>query len=219
MENRALFTTSWDDGHPLDARLAELLSRHRFQGTFYAPLSNREGLPVMPAAEMRRLGQGFEIGSHTIDHCPLKTVDATEARRQIVEGKNELERILGHRVSGFCYPLGQYTPRLRQMVIDAGFDYARTTAKYHRTLPADPFCMPTTILFYPRGPLPDRRSVLGKARRLFVRNVIRRGEWVRTRDLYYIFHGRGDFISRLQAMLEEDHQFRYRTGLRNRIGV
>lgn len=28
METQALFTTSWDDGHPLDARVAELLSRH-----------------------------------------------------------------------------------------------------------------------------------------------------------------------------------------------
>ena len=81
MNNEALFTTSWDDGHPLDARVAELLSAHGFRGTFYMPLSNREGLPVMPPADVRRLGQGFEIGSHTIDHCYLQTVDRTEARR------------------------------------------------------------------------------------------------------------------------------------------
>ena len=80
MKKKAIFTTSWDDGHPLDTRIAELLSRHGFQGTFYVPLSNREGLPVMPPEEMRRLGRGFEIGSHTIDHCYLKTVGAVEAR-------------------------------------------------------------------------------------------------------------------------------------------
>jgi len=89
MEKKAIFTTSWDDGHPLDAQMAELLSRHGFQSTFYTPLSNREGLAVMSPGEMRRLGQGFEIGSHTVDHCCLKTVDAAEARRQIVEGKND----------------------------------------------------------------------------------------------------------------------------------
>ena len=201
MENRALFTTSWDDGHPLDARMAELLARHAFQGTFYVPLSNREGLPVMPPGEMRRLGQEFEIGSHTLDHCPLKTVDAAVARRQIVEGKNQLERILGHRVSGFCYPLGQYTPTLRQMVIDAGFDYARTIEKFHRTMLADPFQMPTTIQFYPHEH-PSPRSVLGKARSLFVRNFTGRGEWQRTKDLYSVFHGKETFTSRLQAMLD-----------------
>ena len=201
MENRAIFTTSWDDGHPLDARVAELLSRHGFRGTFYMPLSNREGLPVMPPGEMRRLGQEFEIGSHTLDHCPLKTVDAAEARRQIVEGKAQLEQILEHRVSGFCYPWGQYTLKLRRMVIDAGFDYARTTVDFYRTLPADPFRMPTTLQFYPHDHFPAR-SVLGKARSVLVRNFTGRGEWRRTRDLFSVFQGQGDFMSRLQAMLD-----------------
>jgi peptidoglycan/xylan/chitin deacetylase (PgdA/CDA1 family) len=68
VENKTIFTTSWDDGHPLDARMAELLSLHEFQGTFYVPVSNREGLPVLGPEDLRRLGQGFEIGSHTIDH-------------------------------------------------------------------------------------------------------------------------------------------------------
>lgn len=30
MKNQAIFTTSWDDGHPLDARVAELLSEAGF---------------------------------------------------------------------------------------------------------------------------------------------------------------------------------------------
>ena len=202
MENPALFTTSWDDGDLLDTRMAELLSRHGFQGTFYMPLSNREGLPVMPPGEMRRLGQEFEIGSHTLDHCPLKTVDAAEARRQIVEGKNQLEQILGYRVSGFCYPWGQYTRKIRQMVVDAGFDYARTIANFHRTLLADPFRMPTTIQYYPEEHAPAR-SVLGRALRVLVRNSIRRGEWGRRKELYSVFQGGGgDFMSRLQAMLD-----------------
>jgi len=201
MKNQAIFTTSWDDGHPLDARVAELLSRHGFHGTFYTPLSNREGFPVMPAAEMRCLGQGFEIGSHTLDHCPLKTVDAAEARRQIVEGKTGLEQILGHRVSGFCYPWGQYTSKHRRMVIDAGFEYARTSVDFYRTLPADPFRMPTTLQFYPHEHSPTR-SVLGKARSVLVRNFIKRGEWRRTTDLLSAYQGKGDFMSRLQAMLD-----------------
>ncbi len=190
MTNTPIFTTSWDDGHPLDARVAELLSRYGFQGTFYVPVSNREGLPVMPAGEMRRLGQGFEIGSHTLDHCYLKTVEAAEARRQIAEGKNQLEQILGYRVRGFCYPGGHRTVAHRQMVVDAGFDYARTIGSFYRTLPADPFRMPTTIQFYPHG-----RVVL-------VRNFIMCEEWGRNRDLFFISMGRSNFISRLQAMLD-----------------
>src|SRR3989304_6864863 len=88
MKKKAIFTTSWDDGHPLDTRIAELLSRHGFQGTFYMPLSNREGLPVMPPGEMRRLGQEFEIGSPPPAPRFLQTVDAAEGRRGGVGGGN-----------------------------------------------------------------------------------------------------------------------------------
>ncbi len=190
MKNPVIFTTSWDDGHPLDARMAELLSRHGFQGTFYMPLSNREGLPVMSAGEMRRLGQGFEIGAHTIDHCYLNTVGAAEARRQIVGGKSQIEQILGQRVSGFCYPGGHGTQEHRQMVVDAGYDYARTIVSFHRTLPADPFRMPTTIQYFPHG-----RTVLAG-------NFIMRGEWKLRNDMFSIFVGRGNFMSRLRAMLD-----------------
>jgi len=190
MENQAIFTTSWDDGHPLDARVAALLSRHGFQGTFYMPLSNREGLPVMPPGEMRRLGQGFEIGSHTIDHCYLKTVGAAEARRQIVGGKSQIEQILGHRVSGFCYPGGYGTPEHRQMVVDAGYDYARTTANFFRTLSADPFRMPTMIQY------------CNHKRRVFVRNFIRQGEWGPRYDLLRIALRSSDLLFRLRALLD-----------------
>ncbi len=190
MDNQALFTTSWDDGHPLDARVAELLSAHGFRGTFYMPLSNREGLPVMTSGEMRRLGQGFEIGSHTIDHCYLQTVDGAEARRQIEGGKTRLEQILGQRVSGFCYPGGRYTLEHRQMVVDAGFDYARTVVNFHRMLPADPFCMPTTIQFYPH-----ERSV-------FVKNLLKQGEWRRRSSLFWVAVTNQELMPRLCALLD-----------------
>jgi hypothetical protein len=187
---RAMFTTSWDDGHPLDARLADLLSRHGLQGTFYVPVSNREGLPVMPAEDLRRLDQAFEIGSHTIDHCYLSTVAAVEACRQIGEGKSRIEQILGHRVTGFCYPGGHYTSEQRRMVVEAGFEYARTTVGFHRTLPADPFVMPTTIQFYPHP------------RTVCVKQFIGRGEWRQRRELFGLAVGPGDFLSRLRGMLD-----------------
>ena len=38
MKASALVTTSWDDGHPLDIRLAEMLARYGVLGTFYIPM-------------------------------------------------------------------------------------------------------------------------------------------------------------------------------------
>lgn len=190
MNRGTVFTTSWDDGHPLDARLAELLSKHGFGGTFYMPLSNREGLPVLHPTEMRRLGQRFEIGSHTIDHCYLTSVDTGESRRQIVDGKYQIEQVLGHSVAGFCYPGGQYTLEHRKMVVDAGFEYARTISNFHQTLLGDPFCVPTTIQCYPH-----KREVL-------VRNFVKRGEWIKRCGLFFVAVGEENFAMRLRRVLD-----------------
>ena len=188
-EHKVVFTTSWDDGHPLDMRVADLLSQHGFRGTFYIPGSNREGLPVVPPGDMRRLAERFEIGSHTIDHCYLETVGAAEARRQIAGGKDQLEQILGHSVSGFCYPGGHYASKHRQMVIEAGFAYARTGASFHRTLLADLFAMPTTIQFYPH------------TRNALIRNFVSHGEWTRRTRRFAVALWCGDLMSRLRGLL------------------
>lgn len=150
-----LFTTSWDDGHPLDERVAGLLARHGFQGTFYVPLSNREGLPVMDSAALRRLGLGFEIGSHTLDHCYANRVPAAEWAQQVRDGKAALEQQLGHRVAGFCYPGGKLGPGSKASVQAAGFAYARTVVNLHLDAGHDPYLLPTTLQMYPH-----RRSVL-----------------------------------------------------------
>jgi peptidoglycan/xylan/chitin deacetylase (PgdA/CDA1 family) len=184
------FTTSWDDGHPLDLRVADLLARYGCRATFYVPLANGEGLPVMSAADIRRLGEGFEIGSHTIDHCYLDTVGVAEARRQIAEGKSGLEDILGRRVDGFCYPGGHFTRDHRQMVIDEGFQYARTIAGFHRRPLLDPFRMPTTLQFFPN----DRPALL--------RNFLRHGHWGGRSGLFAVALRGDDLMARLRAMLD-----------------
>ena len=64
-----LITTSWDDGHPLDFRVAEMLSRHNLRGTFYVPRTADNA--TMSAAEVRELGASFELGAHTLAHVDL----------------------------------------------------------------------------------------------------------------------------------------------------
>lgn len=144
-----IFVSSWDDGHPLDARLGELLERHGLSGTFYVPIRNREGHAVMSHAEMRNLDRLFEMASHTLDHTYLTSLSHTDCERQVREGKQQLESILGHGVSGFCYPGGKWNTRVRQTVIDAGFEHARTVSNLWLSITHDTFSIPTTAQFYP----------------------------------------------------------------------
>jgi peptidoglycan-N-acetylglucosamine deacetylase len=167
-----LVTTSWDDGHPADLRVAELLARHGVRGTFYVPNRNVEGRPVMLPSEVRQLGRCFEIGGHTRDHVSLLQLTPDEAARQIGNNKAWLEALLGQEVGGFAYVRGHHNRTVRRLVREAGFRYARTVRNLSASRGDDPFRMPTTVQFFPHeravyvrnyltgGPTPPRLAAL-----------------------------------------------------------
>src|SRR6478672_8710350 len=187
-----LFTYSVDDGNPSDLRMAELLNKHGINGTFYIPVRNSEGdtFPVMSAAQMRELGQQFEIGAHTYDHCRLKNLDARAAQYQIVEGKRYLENLLGKPVAGFCYPGGKYLPRDVRTVKASGFAYARTTTNLCFDAGADRFQMPTTVQFYPH------------AKGVYLRNFIAAGQWGKRRSGLSIAMRHARWMDRMYALFD-----------------
>jgi len=119
-----LITTSWDDGHPLDFRIADLLSKYGLPGTFYVPIKNSR--PTLSPTQIRNLAQCFEIGAHTVNHVMLAGVEPLRAKSEIVDCKNQLEDILGRSCPIFCFPGGSYNSIHLEMLRDAGFLAART---------------------------------------------------------------------------------------------
>jgi peptidoglycan-N-acetylglucosamine deacetylase len=167
-------TTSWDDGHPLDLRVAELLDKHGLRGTFYIPCRGPDDLPVMRPTDILQLATRFEIAGHTRDHIDLTRVPRDCAAQQILANKCRLEDLLGHEISGFAYVRGKYNRSVRDLAVDAGFKYARTV-KTFMTRPAfDPFQLGTTAQFFPhtratlisnfltQGPTRERSYILGR---------------------------------------------------------
>ena len=67
---KAIVTTSWDDGHPLDLKLAELLGKYNIPGTFYIPPENSERECLTPEG-IHELSQYVDIGGHTLRHVCL----------------------------------------------------------------------------------------------------------------------------------------------------
>jgi len=146
-----LVTTSWDDGDPLDLRLAERLAAHGLVGTFYVPIE-RGGAPVLGTRDMLELvDMGMEIGAHTYSHVMATTISVAELRRELTESKDILEQQLGHSIRSFCYPNGRYSKSLRPVVDEAGYDVARTTASFLLDTKFDPLFMPVTCQIYPHS--------------------------------------------------------------------
>jgi peptidoglycan-N-acetylglucosamine deacetylase len=149
--NAPFITTSWDDGHPSDLRVADLLDKHGMRGTFYVPCANSEGKPVMGAAEIVELGRRFEIGGHTRDHVVLTEMPAHRADSQIRANKNRLQDLLGREVTGFAYVRGRHNRIVRDLVDKAGYRYARTVKNLTSAPGRDRLQVPTTAQFFPHS--------------------------------------------------------------------
>lgn len=160
----AWVTTSWDDGHPLDFRVAELLAKYGLTGTFYVP--RRAETKVMSEVHLRELGLQFEIGAHTVDHVYLDSVPPGQANYQIAESKRWIEATTGTNCRLFCFPGGKFRTEHLRMAREAGFSAARTAELLSLDLPRvrGPITLiPTTLQAFPHKWT------------AYVRNGVRRG--------------------------------------------
>ena len=119
-----VITTSWDDGHPCDMPLADLLERFRLSATFYVPRYSQR--PTLADGDVCRLSQRFELGAHTVDHIRLTTLSDATARQQIVASKAWAEDLSGEPCLMFCPPQGAFSQQHLQMFEEIGFVGYRT---------------------------------------------------------------------------------------------
>ncbi|MFJ8463592.1 polysaccharide deacetylase family protein [Streptomyces swartbergensis] len=146
---RVVVTTSWDDGHRLDSRLAELLEKYGIAGTFYIAPHNREFTLCdrLSPAGIRELGERFEIGGHTLTHQRLPRLPDKAAGEEIRAGKEELEETVAASVTSFCYPRGEYTAAHIASARQSGFTLARTVRR-NSLVPGAPLELDTTVNAY-----------------------------------------------------------------------
>jgi peptidoglycan/xylan/chitin deacetylase (PgdA/CDA1 family) len=177
MKAATYITTSWDDGHPLDLRVAELLAKYGLRGTFYVPMTAET--ETMTAAQVRELGSAFEIGAHTLHHVDLTAATESLAWQEMVESKAWIEDVTGLPCPMFCPPKGRFSTQHLRQLRDAGYLGGRTVELLSLAFPrprAGILLLPTTVQAHPHG-------VLG-----YAKNVIRRAAW---RNLWTsVAHGR-----------------------------
>ena len=151
MEKNITVTTSWDDGHKLDLKLAKLLKKYGIKGTFYVSPNNREFKKedLLTDAEIIQLSKDFEIGAHTMTHPNLTKISKEEAYKEILDSKIYLERLLGKEVKSFCYPGGYYDKRIEKLVSKSGFNFSRTTNQMVTKIQNNRISIDTTIQVFP----------------------------------------------------------------------
>jgi peptidoglycan/xylan/chitin deacetylase (PgdA/CDA1 family) len=195
MKLRTYITTSWDDGHPLDLRVAELLTKHRISGTFYIPrIAENE---TMSAVHIRQLSLAFEIGAHTLRHADLTRATEQQAWQEIAGSKSWLEDNIGQPCRMFCPPKGKYSRRTLVAVRRAGFFGLRSVELLSLDFPrrqAGIMLLPTTIQAYPHGSLAFAKNAV---KRMALKNLLR-----------LMTHGRStDWPALAQSLLHESLRY------------
>jgi peptidoglycan/xylan/chitin deacetylase (PgdA/CDA1 family) len=82
-------------------------------------------------SELREMArEGWEIGSHTVNHCILSRISAEAAARELRESKILLEKELSLPVKLFAYPNGKATDfngTVKRLIQETGYQAAVTT--------------------------------------------------------------------------------------------
>lgn len=126
-----MVTASWDDGCASDTRVADLMARYEVPAVFYWPvewhsLAYDKGYEPLGFAQAQHIARQFEVGSHTITHRHLTSLDPYEAMYEIVASGDMLERLFDREVSRFCPPRGYTNPSLTKFTL-GGYKSQRLT--------------------------------------------------------------------------------------------
>jgi len=129
---------TFDDCYRDNLDAARILAEHRLPATFFVPTayvgtdhafpwdSHLPSLPNLTWDDVREMADlGFEIGSHTVSHPDMGRVSRAEARRELVESRETLQKQLGRPVRWFAYPFGgrgHFQTELLSVVVEAGYE-------------------------------------------------------------------------------------------------
>jgi peptidoglycan/xylan/chitin deacetylase (PgdA/CDA1 family) len=191
MMRRTVMTTSWDDGHPLDQRLGDLLNRYGLTGTFYIPRKAEN--VTMSEGQIQELSKSFDIGAHTMRHTFLDGASELTAEREIIESKSWVEQLTGRTCEMFCPPGGRFNHHHLRMIRQAGYTGVRTVEALSLAEPVenmDLWMVPTSVQAYPH-----RRIA-------YVRNSVKRGA-IQSLRRYVKFGAPTDWTQLADALLRQ----------------
>jgi len=147
-----------DDGFKSTYTLAyPLLKKYNFPATLFLYTNfiekNHYSLTWEEIREMTK--NNIEIGSHTLSHCNLLHHKENESydtylsriKKEIFLSKEILESKIGNKVKFFAYPYGVYSPIIKSLVIQAGYEGILNANRMNNTLSTNPWSLNRQIIY------------------------------------------------------------------------
>ncbi len=153
-----------------------VLLEHGYTATVYAVAgllgrtaewASPEGLeaaPLMSAGQLREVAaQGFAVGSHSLSHPRLASLETPQIVHELAASKRTLEDQLGRRVDHVCYPYGSHDLRVVEAAAEAGYVTGTTCRRAPATAGDD-------LLTLPRKPVSQGMTAFGLFWMMYARN-------------------------------------------------
>lgn len=125
---------TFDDGYEGFYQNAfPVLQKYQCRATVFAianKLNERTftSFPYMNKTQIKEIAScGVEIGSHSVTHTDLTTLDATRQKIEILDSKKMIEDVIAKTVNHFCYPFGKFGAEIEDQVRKAGYLSACST--------------------------------------------------------------------------------------------
>jgi peptidoglycan/xylan/chitin deacetylase (PgdA/CDA1 family) len=121
---------SFDDGYGSVYRnVVPLLKRLHWPGVLYLALGNTRNPDGVTRAQVERMvaEDGWELGSHTINHLDLTTLGPAQLREETAGARDLIRRWFHQTPRDFCYPAGRFNAAAIKAVRRAGYLSATTT--------------------------------------------------------------------------------------------
>lgn len=136
--NEDFYTNAWP-----------ILQKYKVKSSMYI-MTGVKGKSWLTPEQILELDESglVEFGSHTVWHPKLTKITADEQRRELVDSKESLEKLLNKNVEILCYPFGLYNDAIKVLAKEVGYKAALTFDQDAWQNPEDLFAL-TRISVYP----------------------------------------------------------------------
>jgi len=135
-----------DDGYASTYNIAyPILAERGLTATLFVHTAYVDTPNHLTWAQLRELvSNGFEVGSHTVTHPLLTTVE--NLVDEVVASRWTIEHELGITIDAFSYPYGDYDERVMDAVREAGYRVAVTVEPGYAAPSDAPYSLPRFVV-------------------------------------------------------------------------
>lgn len=122
---------TFDDGHwDLHTDVLPILQKYHIRATAYIAPGLLGGSDYLTTEQLKIVAASgaVEIAAHTVNHVWLKGKSLEVVRKEVKDSKDMLEQLIKKPVVSFAYPFGAFDDQVVQVVKEAGFLTAMSTA-------------------------------------------------------------------------------------------